>query len=160
MSSRRFIALDTETTGLNVEEDHRLIEIGCVNVEDFQLNGDTFHKYLNPEREVDQDAFLIHGKSLESLQNEPLFGDVVDEFLDYIRDSDVVVHNAIFDLTFLDYELQRCGRSERIGDLCNVIDSLELARKMHVNQGNSLDALCKRYHIDASKRGKRARCPN
>jgi DNA polymerase-3 subunit epsilon len=149
----RQIVLDTETTGLEWEAGHRIIEIGCVELLNRRPTGRTFHRYLNPERDIDQGALEVHGISREELQGKPRFGDVADELLAFISGAELVIHNAAFDVAFLDHELSRLGGELRkIANLCRVLDSLALAREMHPGQRNSLDALCKRYEIDNSRR--------
>ena len=149
----RQVVLDTETTGMPVESGHRIIEVGCVEMEGRRLTGRTFHRYLNPKREVDEGAFNVHGLSNEFLADKPLFADVADEFVEFIRGSELVIHNAAFDVGFLDNELKMLGRQVKaVTDVASVLDTLELARKLHPGQKNNLDALCKRYEIDNSHR--------
>ncbi|MFC1689389.1 DNA polymerase III subunit epsilon [Pseudomonadota bacterium] len=148
----RQIVLDTETTGLETSDGHRIIEIGCVELIDRRLSGNHFHHYINPEREIEDGALEVHGISREFLQDKPLFADVVDDLLDYIGDSQLIIHNAPFDVGFLDYELSLLGRADRVKDHAGVLDTLELARDEHPGQRNSLDALCKRYDVDNSSR--------
>jgi DNA polymerase-3 subunit epsilon len=149
----RQIVLDTETTGLSPTEGHRIIEIGCVELIDRRLTGNHFHVYLNPEREIDAGAIEVHGISNEFLLDKPLFADVVTDFIDFIRDAELVIHNAPFDVGFLDHELKLLGRKQgQISHFSTVLDTLVMARKKHPGQRNSLDALCKRYGIDNSHR--------
>ena len=148
----RQVVLDTETTGLEVEQQHRIIEIGCVEIFNRRLTGRVFHRYLNPQRDIDEGAQAVHGLSRERLAEEPLFEHVSEEFLEFIRDAEIIIHNAAFDVTFLDSELKRMRCEHRISALCRVLDSLVLARKMHPGQRNNLDALCKRYSVDNSHR--------
>ncbi len=149
----RQIVLDTETTGLEAEAGHRIIEIGAVELVDRRQTGHHFHRYLNPERAIDEGAKEVHGISEEFLADKPLFRDVAEEFLAYIEGAELVIHNAAFDVTFLDYELALlAGKQIRIADICEVTDSLEIARNKHPGQRNSLDALCRRYEIDNSSR--------
>jgi len=149
----RQIVLDTETTGLEPEQGHRIIEIGCVEMINRRLTGRTFHHYLNPEREIDPGAQEVHGLSTAFLSDKPLFVDVADDLLTFIGDAELVIHNAPFDVGFLDAELGRLGPEPvRIQDLCPVLDTLVLAREMHPGQRNSLDALCRRYQVDNSQR--------
>ena len=149
----RQIVLDTETTGLEPEQGHRIIEIGCVEMINRRLTGRTFHHYLNPERDIDPGAQEVHGLSREFLSDKPLFGDVADEFLEFVGDAELVIHNAPFDVGFLDAELTRLERDlPAMQVLCPVLDTLVLAREMHPGQRNSLDALCKRYEVDNSAR--------
>jgi DNA polymerase III subunit epsilon len=148
----RQIILDTETTGLEPADGHRVIEIGCVELVDRRLSGRHFHQYLNPERDIEDGALEVHGISDEFLADKPVFADVVDEFLAFIDGAELIIHNAPFDLGFLDGELALLGRADRMRDHVGVIDTLELARELHPGQRNSLDALCKRYEIDDSRR--------
>lgn len=149
----RQIVLDTETTGLEPRQGHRIIEIGCVEVIDRRITTNRYHQYINPQREVDEGAIEVHGISNEFLVDKPLFEDIVDDFLDFIRGAELVIHNAPFDVGFLDHELGRLGReSEEMEKICSVLDTLVLARKLHPGQKNNLDALCKRYSIDNSQR--------
>ncbi len=150
----RQVVLDTETTGLEAARGHRVIEIGCIELLNRRASGRHFHSYLNPEREVDEGARAVHGLSLAELQDKPRFAEVVDELLRFIAGSELIIHNASFDVGFLDAELARLGRDPPVfvGELCPVLDTLALARAMHPGQRNSLDALCKRYGIDNSYR--------
>jgi len=148
----RQIVLDTETTGLEVTQGHRVIEIGCIELRDRRPTGRTFHKYLCPDREVEPGALAVHGITNEFLSTQPRFGDVVEELLEFLREAELIIHNAAFDVGFLDSELARVKRSEAIGEICQVLDTLALARQLHPGQRNSLDALCKRYGIDNSHR--------
>jgi len=148
----RQIILDTETTGLEPAEGHRVIEIGCVELVDRRLSGQHFHQYLNPERDIEDGALEVHGISREFLLDKPVFADVVEEFLDFIRGAELIIHNAPFDIGFLDAELALLGRDDRMGDHVSVLDTLELARDLHPGQRNNLDALCKRYEVDNSSR--------
>lgn len=149
----RQIVLDTETTGLEVSQGHRVIEIGAVELVDRRLSGRHFHRYLNPERAIDDGAFEVHGLSREFLSDKPRFADVVGEFVEFVSDAELIIHNAPFDVAFLDQELARIpGAPDGIGSICRVIDSLALARHKHPGQKNSLDALCRRYQVDNSAR--------
>ena len=149
----RQIVLDTETTGLEVSQGHRIIEIGCVELKDRRLSGRTFHKYLCPDREVDPGALEVHGITNEFLADQPRFADVAEEFLEFVQGAELVIHNAAFDVGFIDAELGRAGNGVvRITELCQVLDTLTLARQLHPGQRNSLDALCKRYRVDNSRR--------
>jgi DNA polymerase-3 subunit epsilon len=148
----RQIILDTETTGLEPAEGHRVIEIGCVELVDRRLSGQHFHQYLNPERDIEDGALEVHGISREFLLDKPVFADVVAEFLEFIEGAELIIHNAPFDISFLDSELANLGRSDRMSDHVSVLDTLELARDLHPGQRNSLDALCKRYEVDNSSR--------
>jgi DNA polymerase III subunit epsilon len=148
----RQVVLDTETTGLEVEQQHRVIEIGCVELFNRRLTGRRFHHYLNPERDIDEGAVQVHGLTRERLANEPTFSHVHLEFLEFIRDAELIIHNAPFDVAFLNAEFTRLEAAHRVADLCRVLDTLALARQMHPGQRNSLDALCKRYSVDNSHR--------
>jgi len=148
------ILLDTETTGIDFQSGHRIIEIGCVEMVNRKLTGSEFHTYLNPDREVDEGAIKIHGLTLEFLQDKPRFKDVVDEFLEFIKDSELLIHNAEFDIGFLNYELSlMSGRNFSIQDITEKItDTLQLAREQHPGQRNSLDALVQRYKVTGHER--------
>src|SRR5450432_2545060 len=148
----RQIVLDTETTGLEVELQHRVIEIGCVELVNRRLTGRTYHQYLNPERDIDEGAQQVHGLTREKLTRAPTFSQVHPEFLDFVRDAELIIHNAPFDVAFLNAELARVEFAQRVDDLCRVLDTLALARQMHPGQRNNLDALCKRYSVDNSHR--------
>ncbi len=149
----RQIVLDTETTGLEVDQDHRIIEIGCVELVNRHLTGRHFHRYLNPERDIDAGATEVHGIRNEDLADKPRFGDILADFLSFIADAELVIHNAPFDLGFLNRELARLDQGHgRIEDRCAVVDTLLMARQLHPGQKNSLDALCKRYSVDNSER--------
>lgn len=149
----RQIVLDTETTGLEVDKGHRVIEIGCVELVNRRITGQTFHRYLNPERDIDKGALEVHGITRERLEREPRFAQVQEEFLEFIRGAELIIHNAPFDVAFIDAELSRTpGETRRVAQWCTVLDSLALARRMHPGQRNSLDALCKRYSVDNSHR--------
>lgn len=149
----RQIVLDTETTGLEYREGHRIIEIGCVEIIDRRVTGNNFHQYLQPDRVIDAGAASVHGITNEFLHDKPRFADIAREFIDFIADAELIIHNAPFDLGFLDNELRLFGKGPgKIAELCRVIDTLEMARKLHPGQRNSLDALCRRYEIDNSHR--------
>jgi DNA polymerase-3 subunit epsilon len=149
----RQIVLDTETTGLEVSQGHRVIEIGCIELVNRRATGNDWHYYVNPEREVDSGAFDVHGLSLEFLQDKPRFEDLAQDFLDYIAGAELVIHNAAFDIGFLDHELARLQPAPTpLSESCSILDTLVLARRKHPGQKNSLDALCKRYEIDNSQR--------
>lgn len=148
----RQIVLDTETTGIDPESGHRLIEIGCVELMDRRLTGQHYHVYLNPERQVDEGAFKVHGISTEFLQDKPLFKDIVDEFIQFIDKAELIIHNAPFDVGFIEMELRRVNWKKSLLNHCPVFDTLVLARDKHPGQRNNLDALCKRYMIDNSNR--------
>jgi DNA polymerase-3 subunit epsilon len=149
----RQVILDTETTGLEASAGHRIIEIGCVELVNRRSTGNRFHRYLNPDRAVEEGAREVHGIDDDFLAQQPRFADVVEEFLDFVSDAQLVIHNADFDVEFINHELKVL--SDAPGDIrerCDVLDTLALARKMHPGQRNSLDALCKRYEVDNSRR--------
>jgi len=149
----RQIILDTETTGLEPRLGHRIIEIGCVEVIDRRVTGNRYHQYINPERDIDEGAEEVHGISTAFLADKPVFADVADDFLSFIRGAELVIHNAPFDVGFIDYELTLLNQQQNhVANICTVLDTLVLARKMHPGQKNNLDALCKRYDIDNSQR--------
>jgi DNA polymerase-3 subunit epsilon len=148
----RQVILDTETTGLEVEKGHRIIEIGCVELINRRRTGNTFHRYLNPDRQIDEAAAEVHGITAEMLTDKPGFPDVAEELLAFIGGAELVIHNADFDAGFLDQELRLAKLQARIHDCCVIVDSLALARQLHPGQRNSLDALCRRYQIDNSGR--------
>lgn len=148
----RLVILDTETTGLRVEEGHRVIEIGCVECLDRRVTERHFHVALNPERDIDEGATAVHGMTWDQLRDKPLFSEVVDSFLDFVRDATLVIHNAVFDCGFLDAELRRLGRPPLASQVLSIIDSLAQARDLHPGQRNSLDALCQRYGIRTDHR--------
>lgn len=149
----RQIILDTETTGLEPTRGHRIIEIGCVEMINRRLTGNHFHVYINPEREIDDGAIEVHGITNEYLADKPLFKDIAQDFIDYVNGAELVIHNAPFDVGFLNHELSLLTNPlGSVNDYCTVLDTLVLARQMHPGQKNNLDALCKRYFIDNSKR--------
>lgn len=150
----RQIVLDTETTGLEVTQGHRIIEIGCVELRNRRATGQHFHRYLNPERDVDAGARAVHGMSHHDLKDKPRFGEIAEEFLQFIAGAELIIHNAAFDVGFLDAELARLPATPapQIAALCQVLDTLSLARELHPGQRNNLDALCKRYGVDNSHR--------
>lgn len=151
--AHRQVVLDTETTGLELAQGHRIIEIGCVELIRRRPTNTHFHRYINPGREVDPGAFEVHGISDEFLSDKPPFEDIARHFLDFVAGAELIIHNASFDVGFIDHELARLGSGwGRLEDHCRVTDSLILARQLHPGQRNSLDALCKRYHIDNSGR--------
>ena len=153
--AKRQIVLDTETTGLEPSQGHRIIEIGCVELVNRRLTGKHYHQYIQPEREIDQGALEVHGISNEFLSDKPLFANVMEEFLDFIDGAELIIHNAPFDIGFIDHELKLAGsKVKKTSSICGVIDSLLLARKKHPGQKNNLDALCRRYGIDNSHREK------
>lgn len=149
----RQIVLDTETTGLSPEDGHRVIEIGCVELLNRKPTGNRFHTYLNPERQIDQGAVDVHGLDNAFLADKPLFGQVAADFIAFVEGAELVIHNAPFDVGFINAELKRLGAdSRRLGDYCGILDTLALAKKKHPGQRNSLDALCKRYNVKNSHR--------
>ena len=151
--AHRQIVLDTETTGLEPSQGHRIIEIGCVELVDRKLTGKHYHQYIQPEREIDQGALEVHGISNEFLADKPVFSHIVDEFLAFVDGAELIIHNAPFDIGFLDHELAlAANKVKKISKICSVVDSLVLARSKHPGQKNNLDALCKRYAIDNAKR--------
>ena len=149
----RQVVLDTETTGLETAQGHRIIELGCVELVDRRHTESRFHYYLSPDRDIDFGAEEVHGITREFLQDKPKFSDIVDEFMQFVQGAEVIIHNAPFDVGFVDYELSLMRSSwGRFEDHCTVIDSLALARERHPGQRNSLDALCQRYQVDNSHR--------
>ena len=148
----REIILDTETTGLDPLRGDRLVEIGCVEIYNRMPTGQTFHRHLNPERDMPAEAFAVHGLSTEFLATKPLFGEVVDEFIEFIGDAPLVIHNASFDIAFINAELERIRRAPIPRD--RLVDTLLLARRKHPGVSNRLDDLCSRYAIDNSRRTK------
>lgn len=149
----RQVVLDTETTGLDPSHGHRVIEIGCVEIDNRKLTGRHFHCYLNPDREIDAGALEVHGLTSHFLADKPRFHQIESEFLEFIDGSELVIHNAPFDVGFLDHELRRTKSDAlSIASFCGILDSLLLAREKHPGQRNSLDALCKRYEVDNTQR--------
>jgi DNA polymerase-3 subunit epsilon len=148
----RQIVLDTETTGLEAKEGHRIIEIGCIEIVSRRVTERRLHHYVNPERDSDEGALQVHGLSTEFLADKPKFADIVDEVLAFVRDAEVIIHNAAFDLEFLDAELARLGKPPFAEHCALVTDSLKLARELHPGKRNSLDALCERYAVSNSHR--------
>ncbi|SHK47763.1 DNA polymerase-3 subunit epsilon [Marinobacter antarcticus] len=148
----RQIVLDTETTGIDPAEGHRIIEIGCVEMMERQPTGRNYHVYINPEREVEAEAIAIHGITNEFLVDKPKFAEVADEFFEFINGAELVIHNAAFDVGFMDSEFARMKPVRKTADYCGVVDSLAIARAKHPGQKNNLNALCKRYGVDNSNR--------
>ena len=149
----RQVVLDTETTGLSTAHGHRIIEIGCLELVNRRLTGREFHRFLNPDRDIDEGAEAVHGISRADLETEPHFPEIVDDLLGFLSDAELIIHNASFDVGFLEHELRLMKHPQpKIDNHATVLDTLTLARKIHPGQRNSLDALCKRYEVDASKR--------
>jgi DNA polymerase-3 subunit epsilon len=149
----RQIVLDTETTGLEPEQGHRIIEIGCVELLNRRLSGRTYHQYINPKREIDAGAIEVHGITNEFLADKPEFAQIADEFMEFIRGAELIIHNAPFDIGFIDQECTLLGGGHgRVRDQCGVIDTLVMARQMHPGRRNNLDALCGRYYVDNTQR--------
>jgi DNA polymerase III subunit epsilon len=149
----RQVVLDVETTGLDASAGHRVIEIGCVEILNRRPTGQKFHRYLNPEREIDAGALAVHGIEMSRLLGAPKFADIVAELIAFIDGAELIIHNAPFDVGFLDAEFARLpGETRCVAGLCRVLDTLALARSLHPGQRNSLDALCKRYSVDNTKR--------
>lgn len=149
----RQIILDTETTGLDPSEGHRVIEIGCVELVNRRITGNTFHQYIQPDREIDAGAREVHGITDEFLADKPRFADIADEFLVFIRGAELIIHNAPFDVGFINHEFSMLGNAMGpLSECCTIVDTLAMARRLHPGQRNNLDALCKRYQIDNSQR--------
>jgi len=152
-STMRQIVLDTETTGLSPAEGHRVIEIGAIELVNRRPSGQRRHFYLNPDRASAEDAIAVHGLSDEFLAHQPRFHEIHEDFLTFVEGAELIIHNADFDVGFLDHELQLCqARVTRLAEVCSILDTLVLARQMHPGQPNSLDALCRRYEVDNSGR--------
>ncbi|OMH29507.1 DNA polymerase III subunit epsilon [Motiliproteus sp. MSK22-1] len=149
----RQIVLDTETTGIEPSEGHRIIEVGCVEMINRKLTGKTYHRYINPRRQIDAEAIEVHGITNDFLMDKPLFADIAREFQEFVRGAQLVIHNAPFDVGFLNHEFALIGPElGKLEDYCSVLDTLAMARQMHPGQRNSLDALCRRYGIDNAHR--------
>lgn len=148
----RQIILDTETTGLEPTKGHRIIEIGAIELLDRKFTGRTFHHYLNPDREIDAGAVAIHGITAELLQDKPRFAEIVADFILFVKDAELIIHNASFDVGFLNHELKLIKHPNTIHQICTVLDTLLIARERHPGQKNNLDALCKRYGVDNTDR--------
>ena len=146
------VILDTETTGLSISQKHRIVEIGCIELNNQIATNKVFHEYLNPEREISEEAFKIHGYSNEFLSDKKKFSEIYENFLEFIKNKKIIIHNASFDLSFLNYELKLIN--QKTIDAKNIVDTLEIARQKFPGSQNSLDALCKRFNIDNSKREK------
>lgn len=151
--AHRQIVLDTETTGIDPKQGHRIIEIGCVELVNRRLTGNNFHVYINPQREIEEEAIDVHGITNEFLRDKPLYHQIASEFLEYIRGAELVIHNAPFDVGHMDNEFALLNQGfPMTADVCSVLDTLTMARDLHPGQKNNLDALCRRYDIDNSKR--------
>lgn len=151
--AHRQIVLDTETTGIDPKQGHRIIEIGCVELVNRRLTGNNFHVYIDPERDIEDEAIFVHGITSDFLAGKPKFRDVAAEFLEYIKGAELVIHNAAFDVGFMDHEFALLRQNyPKTHDVCQVLDTLAMARDLHPGQKNNLDALCRRYDIDNSKR--------
>lgn len=155
----RQIVLDTETTGLDLSEGHRIIEIGCIEIINRRLTGNNYHQYVRPDREIDEGALNVHGITNALLADKPRFADIAADFLEYVKGAELVIHNAPFDVGFLNYEFVLMADEQqpeaarvRMEDHCTIEDTLALARRLHPGQKNDLDSLCKRYNIDNSQR--------
>jgi len=149
----RQIVLDTETTGLEPSQGHRIIEIGCVELVNRQLTGNHYHQYINPDREVEEGAIEVHGISNEFLADKPRFEDIVEDFIEFIKGAELIIHNAPFDVGFINHEFNLQSRNyPNVDSICSILDTLAMARKKHPGQKNSLDALCKRYEVDNAHR--------
>jgi DNA polymerase-3 subunit epsilon len=154
----RQIVLDTETTGLSPKKGDRIVEIGCVELIDRKLTGNTYHQYINPERSMPEEAFAVHGISDEFLADKPVFSHIIHEFISFVKDSELIIHNAPFDVGFINHEISLLGSSKKslglnkIEDCCDIFDSLKLAKDLRPGQKNNLDALCRSYGIDNSNR--------
>ena len=146
------VILDTETTGLSISENHRIVEVGCIELNNQIPTNNIFHEYINPQRPVSEDAYKIHGYSDKFLSDKKTFPEIAESFLSFIKDKKIIIHNAAFDLSFLNYELKKINQKEI--NKKNIIDTLEIARQKYPGSQNSLDALCKRLNIDNSKREK------
>jgi len=149
----RQIVLDTETTGLSTADGHRIIEVGCIELVNRRFTGRDYHRFLNPDRDIDEGAERVHGISRKDLEGKPRFPDVAEELLDFLKDAELVIHNAEFDVGFIEHELRLMRHAQpQMSAHATVLDTLALARQLHPGQRNSLDALCKRYEVDASSR--------
>ena len=146
------VILDTETTGLSITQKHKIVEIGCLELNNQIATGKVFHTYINPQRSVSEDAYKVHGYSEEFLSDKKTFLEISEDFLNFVNNKKIIIHNAPFDLSFLNYELKLINKKQI--DIKNVVDTLEIARQKHPGAQNSLDALCKRFNVDNSKRDK------
>lgn len=152
MSAERQIVLDTETTGLEIGDGHRMIEIGCVEMRDRRLTGRTFHHYLQPDRAVDPGAFEVHGISNEALEGKPRFAEIADELLSWLEGAELIIHNAPFDVGYIEHEFALMGRTVTLSEISTVTDTLRMAKRQFPGQRNNLDALCKRLEVNNSRR--------
>lgn len=149
----RQIVLDTETTGLQPSDGHRIIEIGCIELVNRKFTGKRYHQFINPEREVEEGALAVHGITNQYLKDKPVFSAIIDDFLAFIADSELIIHNAPFDTGFINHEFSLAKKNWKpLTEYCRIIDTLVIARQLHIGQRNSLDALCKRYAVDNSQR--------
>lgn len=149
----RQVVLDTETTGLRTEDGDRIIEIGCIELINRKFTGKRYHQYINPQRAIDAEALAVHGLTPDFLASKPLFAHIADEFLAFVGESELIIHNAPFDIGFINHELRLLRKNSKpIDSQCKIIDTLVLARQLHIGQRNSLDALCKRYGVDNTHR--------
>lgn len=146
-NSDRLIMLDTETTGISVQQGNRILEIGAVEVINREVTGSSYQQYINPQRDSEPGALEVHGITTEFLSDKPQFSRIVDAFIDYVKGAELVIHNAPFDVGFINNEFQLCGKNLKIQDICTITDSLDYARNKHPGARNSLDALCKRYGV-------------
>ena len=149
----RQVVLDTETTGLEARQGHKIVEIGCVELVNRKLTGRHYHQYINPEREVDEQAVEVHGLTNDFLADKPVFSKIAEEFLEFIKGAELIIHNAPFDVEFINVEFERLDRDfDKVESYCGIIDTLVMARQKHPGQRNNLDALCQRYGVDNSQR--------
>ncbi len=148
----RQIVLDTETTGLEISDGHRMIEIGCVEMQNRRLTGNNLHHYLQPDRAVDPGAYEVHGISNQDLEGKPRFPDIKDELFEYLKGAELIIHNAPFDVAYIEHEFRLAGQTLKLADSCTVTDTLAMARKQYPGQRNSLDALCKRLDVNNGHR--------
>ena len=147
INTGRQIMLDTETTGISIQQGNRILEIGAVEVINREISGSSYQQYINPERESEPGALEVHGITTEFLSDKPIFARIVDEFINYVKGAELIIHNAPFDVGFINHEFSLCGRNIKIQDICTITDSLDYARNKHPGARNSLDALCKRYGV-------------
>jgi len=150
--TQRLLVLDTETTGLEVAQGHRIIEVGCLEIQNRRLGAGKFHHYLNPDRDSDPGALAVHGLTRAFLSDKPRFAEIAAAFVEFVRGAEVLIHNAAFDSDFLNAELARAGIGQKLEELCTITDTWQLAKQKHPGQKNNLNALCQRYQIDTSAR--------